>query len=157
MFGIPVSTLPAVNASLNGLATVLLVLGYLLIKRRRETAHKWTMLGAFAVSTLFLASYLAYHFQKGAATPFSGPRAAAYAYYAMLISHIVLAATVPAFAGMTIYYGLRDQRQKHLRIARWAFPIWLYVSVTGVLIYLVLYQLYPANIPRAIIAPVGTY
>jgi uncharacterized membrane protein YozB (DUF420 family) len=141
LLGIPVTSLPAVNASLNAVATLLLVLGYVLIKRRRETAHKRTMLAAFAVSVLFLASYLAYHFQTEAVTRFRGPPPISYVYYAILISHIILAATVPVLAGLTIYYGYRDLRAKHVRIARWTFPIWLYVSVTGVIIYLMLYQL----------------
>ena len=145
MLGIPVTSLPAVNASLNALATLLLVLGYVLIKQRREAAHKWTMLAAFATSVVFLICYLAYHFQAVTMTKFLGPPPISYLYYALLITHVILAATVPFLAGLTIYWGLKDQRLRHRRIARWTFPIWLYVSITGVVIYLMLYQLYPAT------------
>jgi uncharacterized membrane protein YozB (DUF420 family) len=150
MLGIPVTTLPAINASLNALATVLLVIGYLLIKRRRETAHKWTMLAAFGVSVLFLICYLVYHSQAGSKT-FAGPPPISYLYYAILISHIILAAAVPVLAGMTIWWGYTDQRLRHVRLARWTFPIWLYVSITGVVIYWMLYHLYAHASPPAII------
>lgn len=137
--------LPALNAGLNSLAAILLVVGYLLIKARRETAHKRTMLSAFGVSIVFLVSYLTYHYllRKYEGVPgraFLGPEPIRTIYYAMLISHVVLAAAVPVLAGMTIYYGFRDERIKHVRWARRTFPIWLYVSVTGVLIYVMLYQ-----------------
>ena len=138
--------LPHVNAALNALATVLLVAGLWLIKQRRETAHKWTMLACFGVSVLFLASYLVYHFavKDGGSTPFPKypPDAVRYTYYFILLTHIVLAAVVPFLAVATIYFGLKDQRQRHRRLARWTFPIWLYVSVTGVVVYLMLYQIY---------------
>ena len=150
MFGIPVTTLPTINASLNALATVLLVIGYVLIKQRRETAHKRTMYAAFATSVLFLCSYLTYHFQVRH-TSFGGPPTIAYLYYAILITHVVLAAAVPFLAVITIYHGVRDNRLKHRRIARWTFPIWLYVSVTGVVIYLMLYHLYPPTAAAAIL------
>jgi putative membrane protein len=142
--------LPHVNASLNGLATCLLVAGYVLIKQKKEVAHKWTMLGCFGVSILFLASYLTYHGMiegHGKAFPsYPGP-AIVWLYRAILIPHIILAAAVPFLAVITIYHGLKNNRQKHLRIARWTFPIGLYVSVTGVLVYLMLYQLYPPLAP----------
>ena len=153
MLGIPVTTLPAINASLNGLATVLLLLGYVLIKQRREVAHKGVMLTAFGVSVLFLTCYLAYHLQTEKVTRFRGPPPVSYVYYTILITHVILAATVPVLAGVTIYHGLRDQRAKHRRIARWTFPIWLYVSMTGVVIYWMLYQLYPPAAAGAIIPP----
>lgn len=143
-----VSILPHVNASLNALATLLLVVGYVLIKFRRETAHKWTMLGCFGVSVVFLASYLTYHaLLEGHGRPFPDypPDWVRYSYYAMLLTHIVLAALVPFLAVITIYLGLKDRREQHIRIARWTFPIWLYVSVTGVLVYLCLYQFFPAE------------
>lgn len=139
--------LPHVNASLNGLATLLLVTGWCLIKRRREIAHRKVMLAAFGVSVAFLASYLLYHFvaKAGASTPFPQypPSAIRYGYYAMLLSHILLAMTVPVLAVGTIYHGLKDHRRSHRAWARWTFPIWLYVSVTGVLVYVLLYQIYP--------------
>jgi uncharacterized membrane protein YozB (DUF420 family) len=144
-----VKQLPHVNASLNALATVLLVLGLVLIKRRQETAHKWTMLSCFAVSVVFLACYLTYHFNVGSVR-FStdetyAPRAVRYAYYGILLTHVVLAATVPFLAIATIYAGLADKRALHRRLAKWTFPIWLYVSVTGVIVYLMLYQIYPPS------------
>jgi putative membrane protein len=143
-----VHILPHVNATLNAIATVLLIVGYVLIKHGREQAHIRTMLAAFGVSVVFLICYLTYHSslrtlsiseRRLPATVGGGVR---YSYYAMLISHIVLAATVPVLACLTIWYGYRDQRARHRRLAWWTFPIWLYVSVTGVLIYLVLYQVY---------------
>jgi putative membrane protein len=141
-----VQDLPAVDAALNATATVLLVIGYVLIKGGREQAHKWTMLTAFAVSVVFLACYLTYHFHPGHLVRRPGSEAPDWfrrAYYGMLLTHVVLAAAVPFLAMATIYYGLRDRRAAHRRIARWTFPIWLYVSITGVLVYAVLYHLYP--------------
>jgi uncharacterized membrane protein YozB (DUF420 family) len=140
--------LPTVNAVLNALAGTLLVVGYVLIKRHRETAHKRVMLSAFGVSVVFLGCYLSYHqllfVNEGVrGRPFLGPEPIRTLYFAMLISHVVLAAAVPVLALITIYHGYRDNRLKHRRIARWTFPIWLYVSVTGVLIYVLLYHVYP--------------
>lgn len=139
--------LPTVNAALNALAGVLLVVGYVLIKQRREAAHKWVMLSAFGVSTIFLVCYLTYHqllfLNEGIrGRPFLGPQPIYSLYIAMLISHVVLAAAVPVLALLNIYHGFRDNRAKHVRIARWTFPIWLYVSITGVLIYVLLYHVY---------------
>lgn len=151
MFGIPVTSLPAVNASLNGLATVLLIVGFVLIKQRREAAHKRVMLAAFATSAVFLTCYLAYHFQTEAVRKFQGPPPVSYLYYLILLTHVVLAAAVPVLAGLTIWLGLTNQRARHKRLAHWTFPIWLYVSVTGVVIYLMLYQLYPAQTSQGII------
>jgi putative membrane protein len=142
VFAFTVRDLPTVNALLNAVATVLLLLGFYLIKSGREQAHKRTMLSVFVVSILFLACYLTYHAQA-MHVPFTGPDAARYVYYAILLPHVVLAATVPVLALMTIYFGMTDQRARHRRIARWTFPIWLFVSVTGVIVYLMLYQLYP--------------
>lgn len=139
--------LPHVNASLNALSTLLLILGYVLIRQRREQAHKWTMLSCFAVSVIFLICYLTYHQLLYAATgergkPFEQPGVAIrYVYYTILITHVVLAATVPVLAITTIVLGLRDRRASHRRWAKWTFPIWLYVSVTGVIVYLMLYHL----------------
>lgn len=138
--------LPHVNASLNALATVLLVAGFVLIKRRQEAAHKWVMLACFGVSVVFLASYVTYHLQlEGVSKRFPSypPPAVRYAYFAILITHIILAAAVPFLAIAAIITGLRDSRLWHRRLAKWTFPIWLYVSVTGVVVYLMLYQLYP--------------
>ena len=135
--------LPTVNASLNALAAVLLVAGYLLIRRRRELAHRNVMLAAFGVSVAFLVSYLVYHAQVGS-KPFEHDGLIRPVYYAILLTHVVLAAAVPVLAGITIYLGYRDRRAAHRRLARWTLPIWLYVSVTGVVIYALLYHLPPA-------------
>ena len=139
--------LPHLNASLNGLAALLLVLGFVLIKKRRIVAHKRTMLSCFAVSTVFLISYLFYHFvvKDGRPTrfPTDAPSGARATYLSILLTHTILAAAVPFLAVTTIYLGLRDRRNAHMRLARWTFPIWLYVSVTGVIVYLMLYQMFP--------------
>jgi putative membrane protein len=138
--------LPHVNASLNALATVLLVVGYVQIKRRQEAAHKWTMLACFGVSVIFLVCYLTYHFNLPGGSkrfPSYPPVGVQYAYKGILLTHIVLAALVPFLALATIITGLRDARVWHRRLAKWTFPIWLYVSVTGVVVYLLLYQLFP--------------
>lgn len=141
-----VHLLPHVNASLNALATVLLLVGYWQIKRRQEVAHKRTMLACFGVSILFLACYVTYHLNiEGGSKRFPAypPMAARYFYYAILLTHVILAAAVPFLAVGTIWLGLIDRRQAHVRLARWTFPIWLYVSVTGVIVYMMLYQIYP--------------
>lgn len=140
-----VPLLPHVNAALNATATLLLIAGYVLIKQRRENAHKWTMLACFGVSVIFLACYLTYHFNiPGGSKRFPSypPPAVRYAYYGLLLSHVVLAATVPFLAVATIWLGLADRRRLHRQLAWWTFPIWLYVSVTGVVVYLLLYQVF---------------
>jgi len=143
-----IELLPHVNASLNALATVLLVLGLVLIKQRRETAHKWTMLSCFLVSLVFLGCYLTYHEVLHRVTGSHGREfvhanpAILWGYRLLLISHVLLAVTVPFLAVATIFFGLRNDRRRHLQLAKWTFPIWLYVSVTGVLVYLMLYQLF---------------
>ena len=141
--------LPHVNASLNALATILLIAGYVLIKRKQEAAHKWLMLACFAVSIIFLSCYLAYHFNiPGGSKRFPSypPTIVRYSYYGILLSHVILAAAVPFLAVATIWLGLADLRRQHRRLAWWTFPIWLYVSVTGVIVYLMLYQLYPPTV-----------
>lgn len=137
--------LPTINALLNALAGFLLVMGYVQIKRGNEAAHKQTMLSAFFVSVAFLACYLAYHFMAGH-VKFQGGPPVSYLYYTILFTHIVLAMAVPVLAITTIYFGLTDQRVRHRRWARWTFPIWLYVSVTGIVIYVMLYWLYPVQV-----------
>jgi putative membrane protein len=141
-----IELLPHINASLNALATLLLIVGYLQIKRRQEVAHKWTMLACFAVSVVFLTCYLTYHFNiEGGSKRFPSypPNFVRYTYYAILASHVVLAAAVPFLAVATIWLGLADRRHQHTKLAWWTFPIWLYVSITGVVVYLMLYQIYP--------------
>lgn len=136
--------LATTDAALNATAAVLLLIGLALIKGRREQAHKWTMLAAFAVSSVFLGCYLTYHLTNKP-VPFGGQGLIRPVYFAILISHITLALTVPPLAIATIYFGLRDRRAVHRRLAPWTFSIWLYVSVTGVLVYVLLYHLYPAS------------
>ncbi len=136
-------TLPTVNASLNAAAGVLLVVGWALIKGRRERAHARVMLAAFVTSIAFLTSYVVYHLQVHH-REFSGPSSIRPIYLTILISHVLLAATVPFLAGRTIWLAVADRRPAHRRLAWWTLPIWLYVSVTGVLIYAMLYHLYPA-------------
>ncbi len=137
--------LPTTNAMLNGLATVLLMLGYMAIKLGNVHLHKRMMLMAFGTSIAFLACYLTYHFALHHYTgthgkPFEGTGGMRTAYFALLISHVLLAMAVPVLASMTIYRGLMEQWGAHRRIARVTFPIWLYVSVTGVIIYGMLYH-----------------
>lgn len=134
-------TLPAVNASLNGLAAVLLFAGRAAIRRKDVTLHKRLMLSAFGTSVVFLASYLTYHFWRGGvSTPFPGAGIARGIYYVILITHVILAATVPVLAIKLLRRAYRGDFPAHKRLARWAYPIWMYVSVTGVLIYFMLYH-----------------
>ena len=135
-----VSDLPLVNASLNGIATVLLLAGYACIRRGRIAAHRAAMVSAFATSVLFLISYLVYHAQAGS-RPFAGRGAIRVVYFVILISHVVLAATIPALAGVTLWRAWRGRFDRHVRIARWTLPLWLYVSVTGIVVYLMLYRM----------------
>jgi uncharacterized membrane protein YozB (DUF420 family) len=134
-----VHDLPAVNASLNAISCVLLIAGYVLIRAGRIQQHRTCMLAAFAVSTLFLACYLIYHAQVGSVR-FTRQGFIRPVYFSILITHVVLAAAVPPLALVTLLRGLRGHFAEHRSIARWTFPIWLYVSVTGVLVYVLLYQ-----------------
>lgn len=140
---LPAISFPELNASLNATCAVLLVLGYLAIRARRERLHKVLMLSALTVSVAFLASYLYYHIAVQRHTPFAGQGAIRLVYYVVLLSHVVLAAAVAPLALYTAFTGLRDRRPRHVWIARWTLPIWLYVSVTGVVVYWMLYRLYP--------------
>lgn len=137
-----VSPLPAINALLNGASAILLTIGYLFIRRKKVTGHKICMLTAFGVSCLFLVSYLIHHYQVGS-IPFTGQGWIRPVYFILLISHIILAALIVPLALTTLYWAVNAQFDKHVKIARWTLPIWLYVSVTGVLVYAMLYQLYP--------------
>jgi protein SCO1/2/putative membrane protein len=138
--------LPAVNAILNGTSALLLSIGYLAIRRRWIALHKTCMLTALGVSVLFLTSYLYYHFavKNGEPTPFTGTGWVRPAYFAVLLSHTVLAALVAPLALFAAYQGLRENLARHVRVARWTLPLWLYVSVTGVFVYWMLYRLYPS-------------
>jgi uncharacterized membrane protein YozB (DUF420 family) len=135
------SSLPLVNATLNATSGVFLLVGYVLIKRRQINAHRNAMLGAFVSSTLFLASYVTYHYHAGS-RPFPGEGAIRLVYFVILISHVLLAIAILPLAISTLTKGLRGQYARHKRIAKWTFPIWMYVSVTGVIVYVMLYQLY---------------
>ncbi|MEE8109943.1 MAG: DUF420 domain-containing protein [bacterium] len=136
-----VQDLPAVNATLNGISALLLGAGYVLIRRKQVTAHKACMLSAFGVSVLFLASYLTYHYHVGS-VPFGGRGWSRPLYFSVLLTHTPLAAAIVPLALITLYRAWRGQFEKHKRIARWTLPIWLYVSVTGVVVYLMLDQIY---------------
>lgn len=139
------SALPALNACLNAVAAGLLLRGRALIRRGRVDAHRRTMLAAFAVSSLFLAFYLLHKAARSFEnTPFHAEGVAKLAYLALLFSHVVLAMTVPVFAIALIRLGLRGRIAQHQRLARVAWPIWMYVSATGVAIYLLLYHLNPS-------------
>ena len=133
--------LPAVNATLNGISAILLVIGYVAIRNRQVERHRKFMIGAFAVSTLFLICYVIYHANVGSRR-FPGQGWIRGVYFSVLISHIVLAALVPPMAVVTLVRGLRARYDRHARLARWTLPIWLYVSVTGVVVYLMLYRMY---------------
>ena len=136
---ITVHDLPALNASLNALSGLLLLLGYTLIRTQHIEQHRWCMLAAFATSTLFLVSYLIYHAQVGS-VPFAREGFVRPLYFTILITHVVLAAAVLPLALVTLSRGLKSRFAQQRKIARWTLPIWLYVSVTGVLVYVLLYQ-----------------
>ena len=133
--------LPALNATLNGLSAIFILTGYILIKRGERTLHKRCMLAALATSSAFLVSYVIYHANVGS-RPFPGSGVVRLVYFAILITHVFLAAVILPLALTTTARGLRAQYGRHVAIARWTVPIWLYVSVTGVVIYLMLYRLY---------------
>lgn len=135
-----VRDLPTLNACLNATATVLLLVGYRLIRAGRREAHRKAMLGALAASTLFLASYLVYHYQVGS-VKFQGQGTIRTVYFAVLISHTILAVAVPPLAGVTLYRAWKGRFDRHRAVARITLPIWLYVSVTGVVVYWMLYRL----------------
>ena len=135
-----VHDLPAVNASLNATATVLLLLGYSFIRQGKREQHRKVMLAAFGVSVLFLICYVIYHAQVGSVR-FQGQGWLRPVYFTILVSHVLLAATVPLFAIVTLRRALKGDFAKHRKIARVTYPIWLYVSITGVVVYLMLYRL----------------
>jgi uncharacterized membrane protein YozB (DUF420 family) len=134
-----VEDLPAVNATLNGVAGVLLLIGFLLIRSRNINLHRRFMIAAFAASALFLISYVVYHAQVGSVR-FTRQGFVRPLYFTILVTHVTLAAAVLPLAIVTLTRGLNGRFQAHRTIARWTLPIWLYVSVTGVLVYILLYQ-----------------
>ena len=137
------SVFPALNATLNGTSAVLLVTAHRMIKRGRMATHRTIMLAAVATSTLFLISYLYYHAHVGSVR-FQGHGWSRPLYFSILISHTILAATIVPLVIITLTWALRGRFDRHRAIARWTYPIWLYVSVTGVVIYLMLYHIFRA-------------
>ena len=135
-----ISSLPAVNATLNAISAILLIWAYVLIRRKRVQQHRRVMLTAFGTSCLFLACYLVYHAQTGS-HPFGHEGTTIRTvYFSILITHTTLAALVPVLAIVTLRRGLAAKYDQHRKIARWTLPIWLYVSVTGVVVYVMLYH-----------------
>ena len=139
-----ISDLPAVNATLNGTSAVLLLLAYRAIRRQDIERHKRLMLSAAATSAVFLVCYVVYHAHVGSVR-FTGEGLARTVYFAILITHTILAVAIVPMVLRTLYLGLQRRDEPHRRLARWTFPLWLYVSVTGVVIYTMLYRLYPAG------------
>jgi len=137
-------SLPALNAALNSFSAVFLLAGFLFIKWRNQSAHRVCMLSAFVCSMLFLISYLIYHYQVGS-VPFRGQGWIRPVYFSILLTHTVLATAVVPLALITLSRALRQRFDAHRRLARWTFPIWLYVSVTGVVVYWMLYRLGPSG------------
>ena len=140
----PIEYFPTLNAFLNGTSAILLTLGYFFIRQRRINAHRFTMLAALTTSALFLICYLIYHYNVGSIR-FQGPAWAKTIYLIILIPHTILAAVMVPFILTVVLRAFRGQFDKHRRIARWALPVWLYVSVTGVLVYLMLYHWFPSR------------
>lgn len=137
---IPLASFPALNATLNGVTAVLLVTGWLLIRAGKREAHRWTMVSAFCVSSAFLACYLWYHAHHGV-TRYQKTGLMRTVYFTILGTHTVLAVLVLPVILRTLYLAATERFEEHRRAARWAFPIWLYVSVTGVAVYWILYRL----------------
>jgi uncharacterized membrane protein YozB (DUF420 family) len=138
---VTVSDLPALNATLNGTAAVLLGIGWTLIRRGRIAQHRAVMIAAFCTSVLFLISYLTYHAQIGS-KPFQGQGGIRIVYFAILLTHTVLAAAIVPLVLITLSRGLKRNDARHRAIARWTLPLWMYVSITGVIVYLMLYRIY---------------
>jgi uncharacterized membrane protein YozB (DUF420 family) len=137
-----VSDLPLLNACLNGTSAILLTLGYIQIKKQRQIAHRNCMIGAFVVSTLFLISYVYYHTHTGHTT-FTNPAWFRKFYLILLASHVLLAFIIVPLVLTTLFFAWKQRFESHKKIARWTWPIWMYVSITGVVIYLILYQIFP--------------
>jgi putative membrane protein len=142
--GLNLHFLPLLNAFINSAVTVLLLAGYYFIRTNRITAHRTAMVSAFSLSALFLVSYVVYHTFKTEATRFGGEGWVAGVYYFILISHILLATAILPMTLLSIYRALQQQWDKHRKIAKWTFPIWLYVSITGVVVYLMISPYYPS-------------
>lgn len=134
------SQLPTVNAVLNAVSALFLISGYIMIRRKKVSIHRALMVAALIASVLFLSSYLYYHYHAGSKR-FPGTGWARPVYFSILISHTILAGIVPPMALITVYRALKGQFERHRRIARWTLPIWLYVSITGVIVYWMLYRM----------------
>src|SRR5713101_7674108 len=139
---LPLHALPLLNAILNSLSAVLLCSGYIAIRRRCVSIHQTCMLSAFVTSTLFLISYLTYHYHVGS-KPFTGQGSIRLVYFTILISHTILAVVIVPLVLLTLTRGLKARYPQHRAIARWTYPLWAYVSITGVVIYFMLYKIYP--------------
>ena len=139
-----ISYLPHLNAALNSISAIFLIAGYNFIRKGRVLAHRNCQLSALSASTLFLISYLTYHYHHGD-TRFLGQGIVRPIYFAILISHVILAIVIVPLVLITVYRAARGDFHRHMRIARWTLPLWLYVSVTGVIVYLMLYHLYPSR------------
>lgn len=137
---IPLESLPTINACFNTLCTVFLVTGYVMIRQKRIPAHRACMLSALACSILFLAGYLTYHFQVGT-TVYKGEGILRPIYFTILVTHTILAIVIVPMVLVTLIRALRERFDRHKAIARWTLPIWMYVSVTGVVVYIMLYRL----------------
>jgi len=136
--------LPAVNACLNGLSAIFLTLGYIFIKQGRKGAHRNCMVAAVSTSVVFLTCYLFYHYHTGS-THFKEPAWFRPYYLVLLVSHVILAIVILPLVLMTVFRAFRQRFEAHKRIARWTWPLWMYVSVTGVMVYLLLYQIFPQS------------
>jgi len=144
------SIFPHLNASLNALSGIFLMIGFVFIRKKRVERHRFCMISACIISLLFLVSYVTHHIIRTSIfglgpTKFPGEGAARVIYFTVLISHTVLAVLIGPFVVVTLRFALKRKFDKHKRLARWVFPFWLYVSITGVIVYLMLYQLFPAN------------
>ena len=142
-----IQDLPIVNACLNALATVFLMLGFVYIKKGNKTAHRNCMVSAFVTSAVFLTCYLTYHFSTEVVTKFVEPEWFRPIYFVLLITHVVLAVVILPLIFITLSRALKERFDQHRKIARWTWPLWMYVSITGVLIYLLLYQIFPQPKP----------
>lgn len=139
-----ISVLPTLNAILNATSGLFLVLGYLMIRQKKIDAHRLCMIAACTASILFLISYVFYHYHAGATT-FKGEGLARPVYFTILITHTILATALVPFVIVTLRRALSGRFADHRRVARWTFPAWLYVSITGVIVYLMLYHIYPSR------------
>ena len=142
-----IQDLPIINACLNALATVFLMLGFVHIKKGNKTAHRNCMVSAFLTSAVFLTCYLIYHFSTEVVTKFVEPEWFRPIYLVLLLTHVVLAVVILPLIFITLSRALKERFDQHRKIARWTWPLWMYVSITGVLIYLLLYQIFPQPKP----------